>query len=120
MGLDLVLVRVDRDAPRARWSYSGFNAFRKRLCAEVGVDLDQMFGFGGDVEWSTVKDDLVPLLDHSDCDGDLGYSDCVKVHPRLLAIVAEWPDDYDRQMALTFCRMMKEVVDEEAEAVLFQ
>lgn len=121
MGIDLVLLRADREATRAMWSYSGFNAFRRRLCEEIGIDLGEMRGFGGTRAWANVLDDIVPLLDHSDSGGCLGYTDCVKVEPRLRAIVADWLDqDYDKQEALNLCAMMREVVAEDAEAVLFQ
>lgn len=123
MGLDLHLVRVDYDGPHARWAHSGFMEFRRRLAKEIGVDLDEMEGFkkiGGGRRWAEVLDPLVPLLDHSDCDGWLDYDACVKVAPRLREIVEPWPRDYDRQQALALVAMMEEVVEGDAEMVVFQ
>lgn len=53
------------------------------------------------VSWDTVTDDeLVPLLNHSDCDGVLTAEQCKLVAPRLLEIVGHWKDDYDKENAL--------------------
>jgi hypothetical protein len=40
-------------------------------------------------EWSEIDSDLVPLLNHSDCDGDLSPEDCARVAPALRAALAE-------------------------------
>ena len=48
------------------WSYSCFHEFRRKLAAEIGIDLDDMDGFEGTLSWDDLKDDIVPLLDHSD------------------------------------------------------
>jgi hypothetical protein len=64
----------------AHWSYGRFMRFRTRLAAAIGIDLGRMEGFkeyldpinaDPPIPWSTVTDDLVSLLDHSDCDGVL-------------------------------------------------
>lgn len=120
MGLDLELLRDDR-ALHARWSYGGFAAFRKRLAAEAGITLSAMVGFGGDKPWATFSEDgIVPLLNHSDCDGYLYYSDCDQILPRLRELTATWDaDDYDRQQADNLAAMLAEVVNGDAHAVLF-
>jgi hypothetical protein len=130
MGLDIRLVRIDYDGPRASWSYSGFMTFRRRLAREIGIDLEEMAGFktvdppgsikDPGISWETVTDAIEPLLNHSDCDGDLGYDECGRVAPRLREIVAFWPDDYDKQQALYLVEMMEEVAEGDAERVVFQ
>lgn len=82
----------------AHWSYSGFHFFRKRLAAEIRVELDEMAGFGGTGDWSKVKDPIVPLLNHSDCDGELTSDECKVVASRLRELVSDWSDD-DRDKA---------------------
>lgn len=72
MGLDFRTAEIpyDEDLPpeqRAHWSYSGFHRFRQRLAAEIGIELEEMQGFGGDKEWDE-KQPLTPLLTHSDCE----------------------------------------------------
>jgi len=105
----------------AHWSYSGFSEFRLRLANEANIHLKSMQGFGGSMEWS--NDDIVPLLHHSDCDGDLSPEDCAKVAPRLLELISEWnsmqerftgpemPEDfifrYDKQQATLLAQQMK-------------
>jgi len=92
---------LDFDMCDAHWSYSGFARFRERLADEIGVTLGDMEGFGGTRSWDEVHDDIVPLLNHSDCDGELAPEECALVGPRLFGLVLDWgKDDYDRQQAL--------------------
>lgn len=91
----------------AQWSYSGFNEFRTKLAKEAGITLSEMEGFGsrdpetpwqfveaGTKKWSAVKDPIVPLLNHSDCDGEIGPQDCARVAPRIRELVARWDDQW--------------------------
>lgn len=78
-------------------SYSGFMEFRKFIAKEIGINLDQMEGFTGDIfseepapdgiSWDTINDDLKILLNHSDCDGSISYADCKKIADRLQEVV---------------------------------
>lgn len=85
----------------ASWSYSGFMIFRRKLAAEDGIDLTDMFGFGGHKSWDTVTSALEPLLNHSDCDGYIDSYECEQMIPRLRRVLEQWrssketPWDYD-------------------------
>jgi hypothetical protein len=71
-----------------------------------------MEGFSGERPWSdVVNDDLIPLLNHSDCDGELSPDECSKIAPRLRAVVAPWPEDYDKINALKLADGMEWCVD---------
>jgi hypothetical protein len=65
------------------------------------------------IRWDSITEshpawDLVPLLNHSDCEGTLSPEECERVAPTLKAIVSKWPeDDYDRQSALNLVRYME-------------
>ena len=91
MGLDFI------NGDDAHWSYSGFNSFRRRLAKEIGIDLDEMQGFGhlngkpGWRSWDEVDDPIKPFLMHSDCDGEMSPEECLQVGPRLREIVSSWP-----------------------------
>lgn len=77
-------------------SYKGFRCFRRRLAAEEGIDLDVMAGFGtglGQVSWDGVTSPLIPLLNHSDCDGHLTPAQCAQMMPRLAEICERWSAD---------------------------
>jgi len=92
----------------ARWSYSGFNRFRDRLANELGFSIYEMRGFGGTRIFSEINDDIIPLLDHSDCDGSLTPDECAKVAPRLRELVKGWSDeDYDKVKALDLAEGME-------------
>jgi hypothetical protein len=64
-------------------AYSSFNKFRRFLASQIGVDLDKCEGYGGDIEFSSIDHDIVPLLDHSDCDGILTSSECGQIYNGL-------------------------------------
>lgn len=95
------------DAPAAQWSYSGFHRFRKLLASEEGFALETMAGFtdimaddgGTGRAWDTVTTTLAPLLNHSDCDGELTPDECAGILPRLKEIRLTWDqqatDDWD-------------------------
>lgn len=92
----------------AHWSYGGFGRFREALAQHEGIDLDRMEGFRryGDnrprISWTTINSPLKPLLDHSDCDGELTPDECRQVAPHLREVaVALWPDpsNYNRRHA---------------------
>lgn len=86
----------------AHWAYSGFMRFRKNLAAAEGFDLLTMDGFQGAFGSTTgtprawVDTDgravtvLRPLLDHSDCDGELTWEECEQVVERVAEIVESW------------------------------
>ncbi|MFJ2004741.1 hypothetical protein [Streptomyces chartreusis] len=99
---------LDFSHTEAQWAYSGFSRFRRALAHHEGIDLDVMHGFewyGDDrprVSWDDVTTPLKPLLNHSDCDGELTPEECRQVAPRLREVVnAVWPEDcHDRASGL--------------------
>ena len=107
------------------WSYGGFNRFRNALAAAEGFDLDRMQGFSsgdyfgndhtpGTRSWDEITTDLKPLLNHSDCDGELTPEECKQVYPRLREVVGELDDHYDRDAApmLAECMLICAAQDE--------
>lgn len=84
---------IDFSHSEAHWAYTGFSRFRRALATFEGIDLDAMAGFcSGGQPWEPVTTPLVPLLDHSDCDGDLSPEDCAAVAPRLREVIDQiWP-----------------------------
>lgn len=88
---------------------TGFYEFRKALAKEIGIDLDEMDGFGitfqgGQIvqiedlkSWEQIPDPgdpLVTLLNHSDVDGELGVAESIFCGERLEEIAGAWPDDH--------------------------
>lgn len=72
-------------------SYSGFNAYRHELAKAIGIDLDQMEGFGGELIWDHVSSPLKALLNHSDCDGIIHWFECRDMLPDLEAVTERLP-----------------------------
>lgn len=112
MGLNFAIMSGDaevevmdfRDEPQ--WSYGGFNRFRQKLYEEIG-GLDLQHGFA--THFLEYKDNpIIPLLDHSDCDGILTKEQCILVAPQLEEFVMRWPvEDYDRIIGLRLVKMME-------------
>jgi hypothetical protein len=133
MGLDLHPARRSDDplygdedspywpgAPYPQWSYGGFDRFRQRLAEAEGFSLNEMAGFGegfgedavrGTRSWDDVTTELAPLLNHSDCDGEMTPQECAAVLPRLREIITGWataePGDYDVQAGQALCEAMQ-------------
>lgn len=109
MGLDL----FQNDTHIARWSYSGFHEFRKRLAKAIGIDLDNMDGFGGKLGWDTCNSPLRDILDHPDCEGSLVANP--ELGKALREAVAQWSDDedtdegYDKKQALELVAALEDV-----------
>lgn len=65
-------------------------------------------GYQPVISWDNVKDDIVPLLNHSDCEGVLTPEECKKVAPRLKQLIENWSDnDRDKINALELARGME-------------
>lgn len=95
----------------ARWSYEGFDRFRKRLATRIGINLYDMQGFssptGKSLSWDDVFDPIKLLLNHSDCSGNLSPVECAVVAPRLRQLIEEWDDDRDKKHALMLVEGME-------------
>lgn len=55
----------------AYFGHTHFRDLRRSLAALVGIRIDTMRGFGGDVDWTTVPDPLAPFLSRNDAGGAL-------------------------------------------------
>lgn len=99
----------------ASWAYSGFNSFREKVAAQIGINLRKMEGFYdvdksilseqgweayrkaceenvGSISWDTVDDPIKGLLHHSDCDGEIPADQCAAIADRLEQIIKDWPE----------------------------
>ncbi len=64
--------------------YSAFHDWRRWLAKQVGIDLDRMERFGGNVAWGSLEPDIIHvLLNHSDCDGEIPAGACGPLAQRL-------------------------------------
>lgn len=113
MGLDLYGYEDDY----LRIKYSSFNELRRWLAElALGIDLSDMRGFGGCRPWDEVDDDLAPLLNHSDFDGDLTPEECARVAPRLREVLEPTTprDDHFaflREWGLSFAELMERAAE---------
>ena len=76
----------------AQWSYSGFMNFRKRIAASCGANLLEMEGFKEngrpwEYPWIGTLGDLIPFMNHSDCDGHLTAKQCRRAAVRLRQVL---------------------------------
>lgn len=112
---------LDFSHGEASWSYSGFDRFRVKLAQEIGMNFDEMDGLvPNGRSWDDFDDPVLPLLNHSDCDGDLTVKECKQVAPRLRELVKDWPDhNYDKHTAIRLAESM-ELATLRNEALKFQ
>jgi hypothetical protein len=103
---------IDFSHGNAHWAYSGFNRFRAQLAEQIGMKLKDMEGFDGTTAWKDFEDDIIPLLNHSDCDGHLTISECKKIAPRLKELIKDWDDiNSDKSRAEELIIGMEDAID---------
>lgn len=75
--------------------YSSFNQFRKWLAAKIGIELYDYIGYGDNAtkDLKSIEHDIQPLLDHSDCDGELTPEECKRISAGLKQIIDAIPDE---------------------------
>lgn len=84
-------------------SYSSFHNFRKHIAKYVGIDdLEKMEGFGGSIPFSNFNHELIPLLSHSDCDGELSVQESKLTVIGLNKIIPNIADEYYKEKAIQF------------------
>ena len=79
----------------------------KKLAEFIGLNLDDMDGFGGTQSWSGLEDPIVFLLNHSDCDGIMTPTICKTVANRLMDFMDEL-DEYDQEHTSRLISLMTE------------
>lgn len=81
--------------------YSSFNRFRYSLGKQIGIDLDEYIGYSsrGTKDLASIEHDLMPLFNHSDCDGELTVSESKRIVIGLNSVLENFNDeieaDYD-------------------------
>lgn len=107
------IVGIDFSHGNASWSYSGFNSFRNKLVKEldIGITFNNMCD---NMNMSPVKGQgIYPLLNHSDCDGELTPDEMSVILPQLREIVSKWPDDdFDKQQGKALIKGMEDAMSE--------
>lgn len=73
-------------------SSSYFNRFRRALANQIGIDLNDYIGYSenGTKDLESIPHDIMPLLYHSDCDGELSVDECTQIAKGLLDILANF------------------------------
>lgn len=74
--------------------YSSFNRFRKSLASQIGIDLEEYIGYGkkGTKDLKSIEHDIQPLLNHSDCDGELTVEEARQIAKGLDNILENFND----------------------------
>ena len=71
-----------------RGSYSSFNRFRYSLAEQIGINLDDYSGYN--------ENELMPLFNHSDCDGILTVEEHEKYQEAKQRVLFEG-FEYDKE-----------------------
>lgn len=77
-------------------SYSSFNKFRYSLGRQIGVNLDEYNGYGkGEIkELTSIKHDLLPLFNHSDCEGELTVKESEQIVKGLNSVLENFNEEF--------------------------
>lgn len=69
--------------------YSSFNRFRFDLAKQIDINLYRYMGYNdnGILKLDSIKHDIMPLLNHSDCDGKLTIRECRRIVKGLNSIL---------------------------------
>lgn len=71
------------DTSHGAWHgpYSSFNRFRYWLAEKIGINLNDYIGYGDNAqeELTSIDHKLMPLFNHSDCEGELTPSECKQI-----------------------------------------
>ena len=115
MGVDF---RILRSEHVTGCPYSTFNLFRARVAKAVGCDWSLMGALDSPESQKIRGHGIFPLLNHSDCDGELSTSECQSVGPALREIASGWTNEADdaeqdhKYFALRFADMCDEAARE--------
>ncbi len=81
--------------------YSSFNRFRHSLAHQIGINLDEYVGYNenGTKNLSEIQHDLMPLFNHSDCEGKLTLKQSRMIVKGFNSVLENFnesiPADYD-------------------------
>jgi hypothetical protein len=77
------------DTTHGCWNgaYSSFNTFRHNLANQIGINLDDYRGYGGEKDLESIEHGIMPLLNHSDCDGSLSVEESKSIAEGLSFIL---------------------------------
>ena len=87
--------------------YLSFNRYRYSLGHQIGINLDDYEGYNkeGSKDLKSIKNELMPLFNHSDCDGRLTLKECKSIVKGLNDILEnfnkEIEADYDFKENIT-------------------
>lgn len=111
---------IDFSHGEAHWAYSGFMRFRSLLAETLGyrTPLSEMYNSG---THDVMKNEPIwPLINHSDCDGELTVEEMKQILPQLIAIVNIWegqhdgsPGKYEIERTNAFIDGMKIAIDDD-------
>lgn len=75
--------------------YSSFNRFRYSLGYQIGIDLDDYIGYNenGTKDLSKIEHELMPLFNHSDCDGRLTIKECKSIAKGLNKVLENFVEN---------------------------
>ena len=69
--------------------YGAFHRFRKELGNQIGIDIEQyaQYNKAATLDLRDIEHDIIPLLNHSDCDGELTVEESAQIVAGLNAIL---------------------------------
>jgi len=103
---------LDFSHGEAHWSYSGFSRFRNKLAETLGLDVPSDGIYENGLYMRLADQPIFPLINHSDCDGDLTVEEMEQILPQLEKIVDIWATDIsgEKERGTRLIESMKEAI----------
>jgi len=74
---------IDFSHGEAHWAYSGFMRFRSLLASSLGYETPLMEMYDNGSHDVMENEPIYPLINHSDCDGELTVEEMKQILPQL-------------------------------------
>ncbi len=81
--------------------YRAFNRFRYSLGHQIEINLNDYNGYGTEdgKNLADIKHDLMPLFNHSDCDGSLSIDDQKRIVKGLNQVLENFNDEINSDLS---------------------
>jgi len=83
---------IDFSHGEAHWAYSGFMRFRSLLAETLGYTTPLIDMYDNGTHDVMENEAIWPLINHSDCDGELTVKEMKQILPQLILIVDQWKE----------------------------
>jgi hypothetical protein len=93
---------------RGQLSSASFEIIIRRIAEAIGMQADDSRPDRGSLRCTAIDDPLTAFLCAGDYENSLRPEDCLVIKRRIQEIAGRWPDEVDKQNALSLATAMSE------------